>query len=48
MDHTRVNQNVLLNTMGVLLHDNATLLWKFICMVGNPLLVCLPEEVDLS
>lgn len=48
VDHTHVNQNMLLNVMGILLHDAMILLWEMACMVGNPLLVHLAGGISLA
>ena len=48
VEHSQVNQHVLLNAMGVSLHDTAILLREFIHMAGNPLLVHLCEEFSLE
>ena len=47
VEHTQVNQHVLLNAMGMSLHDNTILLREFVCMAGDPLLVHLHNEFSL-
>ena len=50
--HSVLSQNLLLNAMGFIPHDNTILLREhlreYVHMVGDPLLVHFPEEVDLS